>query len=407
MRTIRRIQQLVYHIAFGDSAWALGRLIVLILLFIIISSLFIMAALKVTIFGIFATSEHAYRWLLPMVVFLQVVTIGSLFLQDIYEIRGSGAAKYILASITGIGYPYLEIVDPTQEGNLQEESLIEIIGGPGIVKIPNEMAVLFDNLNGPSKVLGIGEHLVNRFERINYTADLREHYEAPEPFDVTTKDGIRVTISDVQFRYRVWTSKKDKKKAVQEFDPYPYSIEAFDSFLNNVAVREDGIMDWHRSVKNAVTGAIKDYIEQHQADQVFEPEKFNLKPREEIINILETPGTRNRLKRIGAELVWFDIGNFYPANDEVYKKLRIYWVTEKEGEAEITRAKGEAEKIALRELGQNESQVKILSVIENTINEMDLPEDQEENLRMIFQLGISNILDALSAPDEHDKDEED
>ena len=380
------IKDIYRHLTIGDSRWGLLRI------FFLIS--YVIALLILFIVSIVTNQRNSHLWVLLFLPVPITICTGAMFVGELYEIAWGKALRYLISSISGLLYPVLNLLNGTESDPFyQGTNLLEIIGGPGVIIINQENIVLFDNLTGPSKVRSGGEHFVSRFERINFIADLHEQFRQVEPFEVITKDGIRIQVTDVQYGYKLWANQKEKQNKRNVF---PYSIEAVNDMTNNIPVRSDGTIDWHRSIKIVITGTISDYIEMHLADHLLEPDKYDLKPREEIIVNLRSSKTRDRMKSYGAELVWFDIGNFYPVNEEVSKRLTTTWKKEKQGEVNLTLARGEAELIALKELGQNESQTKLLNAIDRAINDLDLPKNDEQTVRMLFQLEITNILESLS-----------
>lgn len=387
-----------YNLAIGDETWGTWRMFILAIIggCMVVLSLVLKYIMMV---------PNAYRVWLPLLAIPFILVTGAAFIKDIYELDKLTPWTYLIASIFGSDYPAVEIENGEIKNKRNDgETIISTIGGPGRIKINRGNVVVIDHLKGPFKILGQGGHTISRFQKVNFIGDLQELHEPVEPFEVITKDGIRVIVDNVQFIYRIWVSKKDRAAVERSLtDRIPYSEEGLSNLISNIAIGADGTFNWHNAVKGAVKGTISGYIQSHSANQLFEPEAHNLRPREDLIDALSNSASKEKFKKIGAELVWFDVGNYYPVNEDAAKRLKSYWETEKRGRARLSIAEGKAEKVALKELGQNESQTILLNVIDKAINDLELPADEEKILKRLFQLEITNLLDTLSTPDDRTK----
>lgn len=82
---------------------------------------------------------------------------------------------------------------------------------------------------------------------------------------------------------------------------------------------------WDESVKNAVRGTIANYLRRHRFDDITTPRFDENDPREEIANQLNIGDARNRLKGVGSELIWVDMGHFEIVDKRVETQLIDTW----------------------------------------------------------------------------------
>lgn len=177
-----------------------------------------------------------------------------LYLADIYELEDETiAARFVWQASLGTTYDEIKI----KEGQIAREDLnspIVKIGGPGRIKADLYSAALFEKPNGRPRVVGpkvakpkeksalkkIFEKIIGiifkkpsgtvieAFEHLRYTKDLRD--EILEPFDVSarTREGIKVTAKDVRMVFSIWRGNptEDELKTI-----YPYSKRAISHFF--------------------------------------------------------------------------------------------------------------------------------------------------------------------------------
>ena len=332
----------------------------------------------------------------PVVTAAAAILAGARYLQDIYELEEfRQAIHYLTAALFGIGYPRLSIDNGNKKLDAKEINLIDKIGGPGYLTIAPGNVVLFEKLHGISNVRDAGHHFIPRNETIKEIASLEDQHGYLESMLVTTKDGIRVNVSEIHYHYRLRAGRQagDYTKRKPE-KPYPFSVQAVRNMTYNRTVRENGITPWHDAVRLVVDGAISDYISQHKFDYLTTPHFHEDDPRLEIAKRLNSPGTRQRLKGLGAELLWFDIGHIEPVNKEVSDQKVGTWQARWIGNASVQRAIGEARLQANQELGRAEAQSEILVSILHSLDTVGLKDDPK-NLRNIILLRTSQLLESL------------
>ena len=104
-------------------------------------------------------------------------------------------------------------------------------------------------------------------------------------------------------------------------------------------------------------------------------------PRAEIKALLYSRITREQLRKVGAELLWVDIGHFDIAVEAVDIQRISTWQASWEGKANIERAYSEVQRAAYEELGRAEAQAEILMSILNSLSEAVITQDASNELR--------------------------
>ena len=340
----------------------------------------------------------------PLAAFTGALLLGARYVQDTYQLpRFRLALRYILAAFIGIGYPILTISEGKKKIEAGEINLLELVGGPGYLRIKPGNVALIENLTGPARVLSAGSHFISRSELVKDTASLDDQHGFIEKVPATTKDGISIEVRDIHFRYRLRTGPPPGVYAQRTpAMPHPFSVEAVRDMAYNRTVSSTGLTPWHNAIQSAVQGTITDYINQRRIDYLTAPSVEDGNPRLNIAGLLNQASTRERLRNLGAELLWCDIGHFdipepKPDEEGKFKDPRPEkWGAEWVGSAAVERAYGDAQRLAFQELGRAEAQAEMLMSILSALNDIQLAEDPNQNLRKVILMRTAQILEALT-----------
>jgi hypothetical protein len=251
-------------------------------------------------------------------------------------------------------------------------------------------------------------NFISRFETIKEIVSLDDQHGFIEEVKAKTKDGIEVVVHDVHYRYRLRTGRRfgdhERRRAS---NPYPYSVQAVKNMAYNRSVRKEGLSSWHAVVRLAFDGGITDYIKSHKFDNLTAPDYEDSDPRAEIAQSM-MKGIRLRLRNIGAELLWFDVGHFGVSDkmrEEIADQRVDTWSARWDGDAMVVRSYGEARRLAYQDMGRAEGQADLLLSIIQALDEVGYEggfgegEKQKErlkNLRGIIWMRIAQILDAAA-----------
>lgn len=340
---------------------------------------------------------HYARYLLPSfsaVVF--VILACTFFVMDIYNFSSfKPVLQYVLASLFGFNYPRIGI----DRGKVQqdgEENALDIIGGPGYVLIQPGNAVMFRHPFHPSGASVTRSYFMAPFEKIGYATSLDDQHCSIDHADAVTRDGIRVMVRNIHFRFRIIPKTENGKAARRTIgNPYPYSEEAMFNMAHNLNVSEKGQTPWHAAVRQALLSGITDFIASHGIDYLIAHRQREKDPRAEIRRSLFSSSITNRLRNSGAELLWVDIGHIDILEEQVDQSRIDMWSTELIGNANVIRAYGDATRQAYHKLGRAESQAELIISITDALDVIEAGEDKTETLRKVLLARTAQVLDAM------------
>jgi hypothetical protein len=338
-------------------------------------------------------NQFSLRYLLlPLIAFLLVISAGAYYVKDIYALPSlSQAYHYIIASLFTIRYPKLVIDGGVRKQKKNDTSLIDQVGGPGFVLIEPGSAAIFRHLRQPSETLVSTTHFVAPFEIISQTIDLSEQQADRDEIPAITRDGIRVTLRDVHFRYQIM------QRAPRTIDnPYPFATDALWNMAFNLSVQRDGLDKWNTAVERAIVGIITDFIASHSIDYLTAPRsEFNA--RHEIMNELSSEGAIRALRNNGAELYWIDIGHLEIDDPCVDDRRTRLWASEWIGDARVTKAYSDGIHQAYLELGRAQAQAELIMGIGDAMRNVNMGPRTAENIRRILLARTAQLLDAMSS----------
>jgi len=410
-RNIWRLRALPQIFLVGDRLWGYLRLAVTLgLVYFFVQWERDLFTLPGTVpIGLFSLRGLRF-WIVPVAALAGALFVAAHYVKDVYELpRLRKAIHYILSAAYALVYPRLLIVDGEKVIKEDEINLLDQVGGPGYVLVSPGSIVLLERLTAPSNVYAAGAHFVSRLERVKETATLEDQHGFIESVSATTKDGIEVNVRAIQYRYRLKTGRKygdyNRRTPV---NPFPYSIEAMRNLTYGRTVSQDGFVSWHDAVRSAVVGSIVDYITQHQIDHLTAPEVTDTDgedPRAEIHKKLFAKRSRERLRSLGAELLWVDIGHIDIKDEDIDAQRVGTWQAHWMGQANVVRAVGEAQQIAANVLGRAEAHADLLVNIMESLEQLDFsttptPYLQDEILARTIQVldSFANDQDEFDQP---------
>lgn len=379
--------------------------------------------------------DYRFLWI-SLGALLAAFFIGAGYFKNAHtKLSFKQSLRYLASSIFRLGFPTLTIDD----GNLQiaddETNLLRDVGGPGRLIVQQGNVVLLENLDSPSRVLAEGAHFISRYESIHqFKSDFKfdgreiptldERHGNLKEISARTKDGIKVLVQDVNYRYRLSTDQGPGDYVTRRPDnPNPFSVQAVKNMAYSRSIRlspgdrKPEVTPWHFMVNIAIDGAILDYIREHQFDNLVDPTTLNAEdglpsfifPRDEINKKFLSQGIRGRLRNVGADLLWWDIGHFTVDDPIIIQQFIDKWGSKWEGEAAFKRARGDAERIKLMEISKAETQaemlINVIRSIEKVVSTIDesgkSPDEikllQREKIRNIILAKTSQLLETMSS----------
>ncbi len=375
---------------------------------------------------------HSLRYMIaPLIASIAIIIASAYYVQDVYAIKNfMDALRYVTASMFGSEYPTIRIDKGEKQLVKNEFNLIDQIGGPGFVVIEPGNAAMFRRLRGPSQASVSEVFFLAPFETIASTVNLDEQQGVKEEISATTRDGIKVKVKDIQYRFRIkqLTNKDGTPLHRSPENPYPVSEDAIRDMTFNLQVIEDikkvevkdpksgkddkdsktfreekevKLETWQASIERAVVGTISDYIISKNLDYLTAPRTNDYSARIELNSKLFEDDIRKRLAGLGAELLWVDVGHIEIEDESVDDLRTNVWSVDWAGDAAEARAYGEAIQQAYQELGRAEAQADLIMSIAGALSDANLTGDAVENVRRLLLVRTAQVLDALSEKTNH------
>lgn len=349
------------------------------------------------------TSYATIYVVFPLIIFGGILINGVFFLQDIYELDDfSKVLNHLTSSIFGGGLPSLRIVNGEKEIKSGETNVVDKIGGPGLLMIEQGNVAVLETLKAPSRILGAGTHMINRGEIIKSVIMLGEYSGKMDEFIAATRDGIDMKVSGVEYRFCINSSKPDASLRTMQ-NPYPFSKKSVYALVYNRNVGADGkIGEWTDAVMGAIRGVISEHIASHELDALLSPPAKEDHPIYQLHKKFDNPKYMDKIKAAGARLVWINIGNVYPDQNDIEAQRLKVWLAKQSGTERLLKAQGEAEKISSRERGQAESQTVLLRSIAQALRETDSGDGKDKaktakNLWNIVLARTAQILESMTS----------
>ena len=352
---------------------------------------------------------HTFRYMIaPLSAIVFVMIAGALYVQDIYALPNfKSAMTYVLYSVLGLDYPTVIIDKGTKEFKQDKDTLIDKIGGPGFVVIQPGNAAMFRELRRPSEAGLVTTYFLNPFETIAQTVNLDEQQGKKEEMSAMTRDGIKVKICDIHFRYRVKQDEQNGVTVRRTLErPYPISEQTIRNMTFNLQVQKNGLESWTAAIERSVTGTISDYVAANLIDDLTAPRTSQKNSRLELRKSFFEPDMRGRLAKMGAELLWVDVGHVEIEDETVDEVRTNLWSSDWAGDAKEDRAYGDAIRQAYHELGRAEVQADLIMSIANALRDVNLTNPSSDNIRKVLLARTAQILRTMSDSAKEKRDAE-
>lgn len=338
------------------------------------------------------------RYYIASVAAMCAIFLGAaMFVKDVYNLpRLREAVRYIVASMSGFGYPKL-MVDAGEKKIIKgKTNLIDDIGGPGPITVQPGNVVMFRHLRRPSNITLSENYFLEPFETIGQIANLDDQHGEKNGVGSMTRDGIKVTIKDFHFRYRIFPEMQNDRPIRRSLDdPYPFDENALWNMAYNLAVDDKGLETWRDSVGRIITGGVTDFINRHDVDYLTSPRSNSQDPRLEMRNNLTYGPSRIGLRKLGAELLWVDVGHFEIDDESVDTTRMDLWAADWLGRAGIQIEEGRTWRDLLRERGRAEGQAELIASIADSLRNAELANDPAGNMRKILLMKTAQVMDTI------------
>ena len=149
--------------------------------------------------------QNARYMVMPLAAMLLILIGSAYFVSDVYHLSKPGLGwRYVIASMFAVRYPTLTVDGGKKQIKADEVNLLDVIGGPGYALIQPGNAVLFRTLRQPSQTSITSSYFMSPFETIGQIVNLDDQHGYVEEATTITRDGIRVILRDINFRFRIF-----------------------------------------------------------------------------------------------------------------------------------------------------------------------------------------------------------
>jgi len=333
---------------------------------------------------------------IPIVATFAVLLASANYVRDIYALPGmTHAFHYILNSLFGIRRPTIEISGGRIDQNDPDWELFFRIGGPGNVVVQPGNAVLFQKIHCISFTSVNQSYFLSPFETIGPVINLDDQDERLDDFAAQTLDGIRVRLRDIRFRYRILAQTIDQRVVRRSLDaPYPFDSNAIHQIPAQLIVSAEGLNHWHQTVALQVRNSLTGFVNQHTLDYLTAPRTSPDNPQEKLRQHLTSAAAAARLRDLGAELIWIDVGFIEMVDEEVNQERLNNWAVEWRANAGLLQAYSQAMRQGYAEVSQAEAEAAVIRQLVEGLGDIQ-PNTTPENLRTLFLLRSAQILDNL------------
>ena len=340
-----------------------------------------------------AAPKYFVDWwfIVPAIVGIVIALIrAGQFVAQMYSLKDVGHGLGFVVNTT-FGLPFSGGYLVVHHGQIESDpgddnEVMMKLGGPGVLLIKDNTAVLTERGARYSRLLGPEEHTLRPFERIRMIYDLRTQTMTGNEVGVT-KDGIPVrapVVTLFRFMSRMPNEPPSTPKHARFMSVLshfiwntplgsvtepPVSPEALRQALYEVHVNPPNKIKWTNTAHNAVAGGVRDEITRRTLDELFLPDDPERNPRREIAVQLQQAG-KSALAGRGIELVDSGFANLQVPRDVITLR-RTLWQTGWEKESTITRSTGEAEGFLQFQTARAEAQAELVKNIIQAIRSMD------------------------------------
>lgn len=359
--------------------------------------------------SIYFSWEVNRYYIIPFAWLIIVMMLAGKYVQDIYYIQSYGVSlNYIFISLYGIFYPLLQIKGGKKVLKEGEENTVDIIGGPGDIYIDPGSAVLIEGLTRPARVETHGKHMVTRYEKLGEIVDLTDQHGSVEKKTAISKDGITVTVQNIQFRYRIQGAYRRAgiTGRTPRF-PYPFSVRSIRKIAYARQATKDGLSGWSGSVSSKIEGEILKFIRQNPLDEVISLHSGEKTLREQILQRLHRPEFRKTLSDNGTELLWFDIGYISFEEPLVEQEWINVWAAPWAGQAEVNKAEGDIQRTVQMDMARAQAQADALTALVHSLQSEKLDNTMnQEALAKLFLFKVSHVLEGMTRSYQQNAEEE-
>lgn len=266
-------------------------------------------------------------FLVPFFAFILAILLSARYVQDIYNLSSLKVClQYLMACLFGVGYPTLRIGASEESPKPDDSSYLSELGGPGYLDISSGFVVAVSRPKTPSNIYGEGIHFLLRGEKVEEIADLNDQTDSIEVVSAFSHEGVAIQLSDIHFGYRLKKSPvAEMTPLIQgELRPYTFSVQALRNLMQSRVLTETGLSDWRTMVRGTIQSTIRDFIYHHTVSELIKP-PADYNPYADLKKTFQSRAFRERLRGIGTELLWINVGLFDLEKESYKQEILKTW----------------------------------------------------------------------------------
>jgi len=263
-----------------------------------------------------------------------VLRVFTEFARHFYDITSEQAQELVTRLIFGVsGQAFLPLLEIQQgQADLEGPEILHKVGGPGMLRIAHDTAVVTQRLARLQRVIGPGMHTLEPFEKIWDVVDLRPQRRTIK-VSFMTRDGIPAHCS-ADIRFRIAAGHLEPS----ENNPFPYQEQAVLTVATIKRARDtEGkvpVQDWQQRIANGVLdGVLRNTLERYSLDDFLNPR--HPLPREDtgssnsaFLKELETQieeDVRRAGYRMGIDVDHVQLGPILSAEGAISQQWLEFW----------------------------------------------------------------------------------
>ncbi len=285
-----------------------------------------------------------------------------------------------------------------QQGHLDPDgpAILQKVGGPGLLRIAHDSAVITQRMARLYRVLGPGLHHLESFEKVWDVVDLRPQRRTLH-IDFMTRDGIPASC-DADIRFRIDGGHQEPNQQ----SPYPYLETAVLSVTTGKRSRDaegQELQDWTQRIANGVlAGVIRNGLEQYPLDEFLNPRYWLPHPSTPHPQPLSLPELEAQIHaqvqqighQIGVDVENVQLGPVLPTEDAIPRQWLEFWQARLQRLADESAIEGDAVYADLLLQAQVNAKVELVTTMLGEVQDLN-----QAGMDVPPQLIVLSFIDVL------------
>lgn len=286
-----------------------------------------------------------------------------------------------------------------QQGHLDADGpvILQKLGGPGLLRIAHDSAVVTQRMARLHRILGPGLHHLESFEKVWDVVDLRPQRRTLH-IDFMTRDGISASC-DADIRFHIDGGHQEPS---QQY-PYPYLETAVLAVTTGKRSRDaegqEALQDWTQRIANGVlAGVIRNGLEQYPLDEFLNPRYWlphSSTPHPEPLSLTALEAqihtqVQHIGHQIGVDVENVQLGPVLPTEDAIPRQWLEFWQARMQRMVDETAIEGDAIYADLLLQAQVNAKVELVTTMLGEVQDLN-----QAGMDVPAQLIVLSFIDML------------